>query len=413
MEDNFWSVLDIGTTKVVCLVGRYVEDEGSELVGIGVSELEGVRRGNIVDFEGLKSSVRKAVSEAEIMAGYSVDSVFVGLCGEYIEGFNTEATISVSGKGQIVSEEDVERVMRFAEATATNNERRSREILHVIPISFSVDGQDGIKDPVGMSGISLSAKVHIVTAPKSIISNLYRGIQEADIGVRGIISSHIAVPEAILTEDEKEGGVLVLDLGGGLTNLSLFVKGGIVYTGTVPLGGENITQDIAFLLKVPISVAEDVKIKYGTALQDLVNEEEVIEVMQYGGKKKKLVKRRLISVVIRERLIEILELCKEKVKSSGYMDEIKAGMVITGGGVALSGSLEIAEEVFGLPVRLGVPDRILGLGKMVSEPSFSAAVGLLLYARAYLDVSLQYKEEGISFVDKIRKVFKKILDDFL
>jgi len=386
MEDSFWSVLDIGTTKVVCLVGRYVEGEGVELVGIGASGLDGVRRGNIVYFEGLKSSVRKAVSEAEIMAGYSINEVFLGLCGEYIEGFNTDATVSVSGKGQVVSNEDVERVMRFAETTATNNEKRSREILHVIPINFSVDGQDGIKDPVGMNGISLSAKVHIITAPKNIISNIYRGIQGADIGVKGIISSHIAVSEAILTDDEKEGGVLILDFGGGLTNISLFVGSGIVYTGTVPLGGENITKDIAFLLKVPISVADDIKIRHGTALQDLVNEDEVIEVMQYGGKKKKLIKRAMLALIIKERLVEIFEMTKQRVMEAGFFEEIKAGIVLTGGGVALSGSMEIAEEIFGLPARLGVPDKVLGLGNMVGEPSFSSSVGLLLYAMDYLEI---------------------------
>jgi len=390
--------LDIGTTKICAMVGENNPNTGEvEIIGVGTYPSYGLKRGVVVNIENTIQSVKNAVEEAEHMAGCEIQTVFVGIAGGHIKGISGHGMITI--REREVAKRDVERVIESANAVLIPADR---EIIHVIPQEYVVDGQSGIKDPVGIYGIKLETKVHIVTGQVTSAQNLVKCIHGAGMDVADIVLEQLASSEAVLTEDEKEIGVVLIDCGGGTTDIAVFSGGSIRYTETVTLGGDNIDRDIALGLSTPLAEARRIKEKHGSALTELVSPEETIEVPTVGGKQFRNISRRDLSMVIEPRMEEIFALAKNEINKSGYEDLVPAGVVITGGSVIINGSVELAERVLEMPVRMGIPTEVGGLGDIIANPIYSTGVGLVLYGAAYTgDKKLRIRDEN---------VFKKIFD---
>ena len=365
--------LDIGTTKVAAVVGE-MKDDGIHITGVGVSPSKGLRKGVIVNIESTVNSIKEAIKEAELMAGVKLTSAVVGIGGSHIKGINSHGVIAI--KGREVREEDINRVIDAAGAVAIPMDR---EIIHIIPQEFVVDDQDGIKDPLGMYGIRLEAKVHIVTGAVTSGQNLLRCTQRAGLEVIDIVLQQIASSEAVLTPEEMELGVALVDIGGGTSDVAVFTGNSIRYTGVVPLGGNHITNDIAFGLRTPYEHAERLKIEHGCALESLVSKDEVVEVPGVGGREPRKISRKVLADIIEARVDEILNLVKTELIKSGFYDLLGSGVVLTGGTALLPGIVEIAEQLFDLPVRIGRPRDVKGLSDIVNSPCYSTGVGLIIY----------------------------------
>ncbi len=365
--------LDIGTTKVAAVVGE-MKDDGIHITGVGVSPSKGLRKGVIVNIESTVNSIKEAIKEAELMAGVKLTSAVVGIGGSHIKGINSHGVIAI--KGREVREEDINRVIDAAGAVAIPMDR---EIIHIIPQEFVVDDQDGIKDPLGMYGIRLEAKVHIVTGAVTSGQNLLRCTQRAGLEVVDIVLQQIASAEAVLTPEEMELGVALVDIGGGTSDVAVFTGNSIRYTGVVPLGGNHITNDIAFGLRTPYEHAERLKIEHGCALESLVSKDEVVEVPGVGGREPRKISRKVLADIIEARVDEILSLVKTELIKSGFYDLLGSGVVLTGGTALLPGIVEIAEQLFDLPVRIGKPRDVKGLSDIVNSPCYSTGVGLIIY----------------------------------
>jgi len=366
--------LDIGTTKICCIVAE-VGPEGIDVVGIGTHPSRGLRKGVVINIEATVSSIKRAVEEAELMAGCEIASVYAGIAGGHIRGFNSTGVVAVKDKE--VKQGDIARVLDAARAI---NIPQDREILHVLPQDYIIDEQDGIKEPLGMSGVRLEAKVHIVTAAVSSAQNIVKCCAKAGLSVSDIVLESLASAEAVLAEEEKELGVALVDVGGGTTDVALFSGGAIQHTSVIPLGGNHLTNDIAVGLRTPMNEAERIKVKYGSAQSALLDKDETIEVPSVGGRAPRVLARRILCEIIEPRVEELFQLVHREVQKAGQEDLLASGAVLTGGSTLLHGMPELAEEVLGLPVRRGLPRDVGGLTDVVKSPQYATAVGLLHYA---------------------------------
>src|SRR5512132_192048 len=352
-------------------------DDGTlDVVGIGVAESRGIKRGVVVNVDAAVDSIKKAIEEAELTAGVEIDSVHLAVAGPHIKGFNSRGVIAVAGKSREITPDDVRRAIEAAKAVTLPN---GREILHVLPQDFVVDEQDGIGAPVGMTGARLEVNVHIVTGAVSSTQNLIACVNRAGVSVTDTVIEQLAASEAVLTQDEKELGVALVDIGGGTADLAIFERGSLWHTGVVAGGGDHFTNDIAVGLRTPIHDAEKVKRKHGCALSSMVDEDETIEVASVGGRKPRLMARRILSEILQPRAEEIFHLVWDEIRRAGYEKSLNSGIVLTGGGAILEGLPEIAEQIFDLPIRRGCPVGVGGLSDHVNRPTFATGVGLVLY----------------------------------
>ena len=369
--------LDIGTTKISCVVAEMKETGSVEVVGLGQAASRGLRKGVVVNLDATVDAVKSCVEEAEMMAGVAVESATVGIAGGHIRSFNSRGVIAIAGKERTVSRDDLRRVMDAARAVSIPQDR---EILHVLPQEFVLDDQGGISQPVGMTGSRLEANVHIVTAATTSIQNLVTCVNRAGIEVRDTVLEQLAASESVLTHDEKDLGVALIDIGGGTTDLAIFEKGSIWHTAVLPAGGDHFTNDLAVGLRTPIPDAERLKKKHGCSLATLVEGDDAIEVASVGGRKPRMLSRQVMAEILQPRAEEIFTLIHEEVSRAGFEKLLNAGVVLTGGGSLLPGMLEVAEQVFDLPVRLGQPGGVNGLTEPASGPQLATAVGLALYS---------------------------------
>ena len=397
-KNNYIVGLDIGTKKTAAIIGEITEDKKIEIIGIGTTDSRGLRKGVVVNLEATVDAIKKAQEEAELMAGVEIDSAFVGISGAHIKSFNSRGVVAVSGKNKEITPEDIERVIDQSKAVSIPPDR---EIIHIIPQEFVVDEQDGIKDPLGMSGIKLEVNVHIVTSATTSVQNLRTCIERAGIEIERIVLNQIAASSSTLTHDEMELGVGMIDMGGGTTEVAIFERGSLWYTSIIPIGGDNFTNDIAVGLRTPIPEAERIKKKFGCVSSPPMDDEDTIEVPSVGrGKKPRILSRQLLADIIQPRAEEIFRLVDNDIKRMGYEKSLNSGIVITGGTALLEGLEEVAEEIFDLPVRRGDPSGIGGLAERVNTPDYAASVGLILFGYD------QWKEKSLS-KDRKRSLWVK------
>lgn len=393
--------LDIGTKKVAVIIGEITPEKKVEIIGIGTSESRGLRKGVVVNLEATTSAIKKAQEEAELMAGVEIESAFVGISGAHIKSFNSRGVIAVSGKNREITREDIRRVIEQSKAVSIPPDR---EIIHVIPQEFLVDEQDGIKAPLGMSGIKLEVNVHIVTSAITSVQNLRTCVERAEIEIEQVVLNQIATSAAVLTHDEKELGVGLIDIGAGTTEVAIFERGSLWYTSIIPIGGDNFTNDIAVGLRTPIPEAEKIKKKFGCVSTPGLDEQETIEVPAVGrGRKPRVLSRQILADIIQPRAEEIFRLVDGDIKRMGYEKSLNSGIVLTGGTALLEGLEEVAEEIFDLPVRRGEPTGIGGLVDRVSTPDYATSVGLILYG---FD---RWKEHGMT-EDKKKGLWARVRD---
>ncbi|MCM0080201.1 cell division protein FtsA [Geomonas sp. Red32] len=403
-RDNLIVGLDIGTTKICAIVGNLTED-GLDIVGIGTSPSKGLRKGVVINIESTVSAIKKAVEEAELMAGCEIKSVYAGIAGGHIKGFNSQGVIAI--KNREVSPEDVKRVIEAAKAIAIPMDR---EVIHILPQEFIIDDQDGIREPLGMSGVRLEAKVHIVTGAVASAQNIVKSCNRAGLEVADIVLEQLSSSEAVLSADEKELGVALVDIGGGTTDIAIFVDGAIKHTSVLSLGGNHLTNDIAVGLRTPMAEAERIKQKYGCCLSTMVGKDETIEVPSVGGRKPRVLSRQLLCEILEPRVEEIFTLVNREIVKSGLEDMIASGVVITGGSTILEGMPELAEQIFNLPVRRGLPQKIGGLTDVVNSPVYATGVGLVVYGSKNVGVHefpTQQSDETV-----FRRVSRRMKDWF-
>jgi cell division protein FtsA len=368
--------LDIGTTKIACVVAELKERGSVDVVGVGESPSRGLRKGVVVNLEATVDAVKSAVEQAELMAGVHVESATVGIAGGHIRSFNSRGVVAVCGKDRTVSQEDLRRVLDAARAVSIPEDR---EVVHVLAQEFVLDDQGGIASPVGMNGARLEANVHIVTASTTSVQNLVSCVNRAGVEVRDTVLEQLAVAESALSRDEKELGVALIDIGGGTTDLAIFERGSIWHTAVLPVGGDHFTNDLAVGLRAPIPDAEKLKRKYGCALSSLVGENEAVEVPTVGGRKPRLLSRQVMAEILQPRAEEIFSLIQEEITRAGFSKLLNAGVVLMGGGSLMPGMTEVAEQMFELPVRMGQAGGAGGLSEPVSGPQHAMAIGLALY----------------------------------
>ena len=369
--------LDIGTSKVVALVGELKNDGELEVIGIGSHPSRGLKRGVVVNIDSTVQSIQRAVEQAELMAGVEINAVYTGIAGSHVRSLNSHGIVAIKDKE--VTNGDVVRVMDAAQAVALPADQR---ILHVIPQEFIIDNQEGIRDPIGMSGVRLEARVHIVTGAESAAQNIVKCVQRCGLEVEDIVLEQWASSHAVLTDDEKDLGVCLVDIGGGTTDLAVFSGGALRHTAVIPIAGDQVTNDIAVSMRTPTQYAEDIKIRYACALSQLANPDETIEVPSVGDRPPRRLARQTLAEIVEPRYEELYGLIRDELRRSGFEEAIAAGVVITGGSAKMEGAVELAEEVFHVPVRLGLPQGVTGLADVVRNPIQATGVGLLLYARA-------------------------------
>jgi cell division protein FtsA len=407
-KDRYLVGLDVGTSKVCAIVGELVADNGLDIVGIGVAESRGIRRGVIVNLEAAVDSIKKAVDEAELMAGVEIDAVHLSMAGPHIKGFNSRGVIAVAGKSREITRDDVRRAIEAAKAVSLP---AGREILHVLPQDFVVDEQDGIGAPVGMTGARLEVNVHIVTSATTATQNLVSCVNRAGVGVIDTVVEQIGAAEAVLTPDEKELGVALVDIGGGTTDIAIFERGSLWHTAVIGVGGDHFTSDIAVGLRMPIPDAEKLKRKCGCALSAMVEEDETIDVASVGGRRTRVMSRRILSEILQPRAEEIFHLVWDEIRRAGYEKSLNSGIVLTGGGAILEGMPEIAEQIFDLPIRRGAPTGIGGLADHVGSPAFATAVGLVLYGQRHRVVD-SVRPSGLTTLGRVAGRLKGLFREF-
>jgi cell division protein FtsA len=368
--------LDIGTSKVVALVGEIGVDGSIEVVGLGSHPSRGLKKGVVVNIESTVQSIQRAVEEAELMAGCEIHSVYAGIAGSHVRSLNSHGVVAI--RDREVTDVDVGHVIDAAKAVAIPADQR---ILHVLPQEFIIDGQEGIRDPIGMSGVRLEAKVHIVTGADSAAQNIVKCVQRCGLTVEDVVLEQLASAYAVLTDDEKELGVCIVDIGGGTTDIAVFSGGAIRHTAVIPIAGDQVTNDIAVSMRTPTQYAEDIKVRYACALSQLANPDESIEVPSVGDRPARRLARQTLAEVVEPRYEELFGLIRDELRRSGFEEMIAAGIVLTGGSARMEGAIDLAEEIFHVPVRLGLPQQVKGLAEVVQNPIYSTGVGLLLYAR--------------------------------
>ena len=373
-DKNLIVGLDIGTSKVVAIVGEVLPDGTIEVVGLGSHPSRGLKKGVVVNIESTVQSIQRAVEEAELMAGCQIQSVYAGIAGGHIRSLNSHGIVAI--KDHEVSAGDVERVIDAARAVAIPADQK---ILHILPQEFIIDGQEGIREPIGMSGVRLEARVHMVTGAVSAAQNIVKCVKRCGLDVDDVILQQLASSYAVLAEDEKELGVCLCDIGGGTTDIAVFTHGAIHHSAVIPIAGDQVTNDIAVALRTPTHHAEDLKIKYACALTQLASPNETIEVPSVGDRPPRRLERQTLAEVVEPRYEELFSLVQAELKRSGFESMIAAGLVLTGGGAKMEGAIELAEEVFNMPVRLGTPQYVSGLIDVVRNPIYATGVGLLLF----------------------------------
>jgi len=373
-EKNLIVGLDIGTSKVVAIVGEVMPEGELEVIGIGSNPSRGLKKGVVVNIESTVHSIQRAVEEAELMAGCQIHSVYAGIAGSHIRSLNSHGIVAI--RDSEVTPGDIERVIDAARAVAIPADQK---ILHILPQEFVIDNQEGIREPVGMSGVRLEAKVHMVTGAVSAAQNIIKCVRRCSLEVDDIILEQLASSYSVLTEDEKELGVCIVDIGGGTTDIAVFTEGSIRHTAVIPIAGDQVTNDIAVALRTPTQHAEEIKIKYACALTQMASAEESIEVPSVGDRAPRRLARHTLAEVVEPRYEELLTLIQAELRRSGFEDLVAAGIVLTGGSAKIEGLVDLAEEVFHMPVRLGVPQYVTGLVDVVRNPIFATGVGLLLF----------------------------------
>jgi len=368
--------LDIGTTKICAIVGEVTPEGNIDIVGIGTHPSKGMRKGVVINIESTVASIKNAVQEAELMAGCEITHVYAGIAGGHIKGFNSHGIVAV--KEREVSQTDINRVIDAARAIAIPLDR---EVIHILPQEYIIDEQDGIREPLGMSGVRLEAKVHIVTGAVTSAQNIVKCAQRCGLTVADIVLEQLASSEAVLSQDEKDLGVALIDIGGGTTDIAIWSGGSIVHTSVLAVGGDHITSDIAVGLRTPMDDAERIKQKYGCALSSMVEQDETIEVPSVGGRKPRTLSRKILTEIIEPRIEEMFSLVQQEIQRTGFEDLLASGVVITGGATMLAGVAEVAEDILGLPVRVGMPTQVGGLVDVVKSPVYATGVGLVLYGR--------------------------------
>ena len=366
--------LDIGTSKVVAIVGEITPEGGIDIIGIGTQPSRGLKKGVVVNIESTVQSIQRAVEEAELMAGCQIRSVYAGIAGSHVRSINSHGIVAIKEKE--VTAADVARVIDAAKAVAIPADQR---ILHVLPQEFIIDSSEGIRDPISMSGVRLEAKVHLVTGAMSAAQNIIKCVRRCGLEVDDIILEQLASSASVLTEDEKELGVCLVDIGGGTTDIAVFTDGAIRHTAVIPIAGDQVTNDIAVALRTPTQYANDLKIKYACALRQLAAEGETIEVPSVGDRPPRRLARQTLAEVVEPRYEELLSLVLAELRRSGFEELCAAGVVLTGGSSKMEGVIELAEEIFHMPVRLGYPQHVSGLSDIVRNPIHATGVGLLLF----------------------------------
>lgn len=410
-RENIIVGLDIGTTKIGCIIAELDGELNAKIVGVGTSRSEGLRRGVVVNLEKTVVSIGRAIEEAELMAGVEVRNVFAGIAGDHIRSINSHGVIAVSRGGVEITRSDINRVVDAAKAVAIPMDR---EILHILPQEFIVDEQQGIKDPTGMAGIRLEVDVHIVTGAVSSAQNLVKAIQKAGYQVSDLVLEPLASSQGALTQDEKDLGVALVDIGGGTTDIAVFNEGSIRHTSVIGLGGSSVTNDIAIGLRTPGREAERIKERYGAALTRLVDAGEDVVVPRVAGQGERRVSRRIIASIIQPRMEEILALVRNDIGKTRWYERIPSGVVLTGGASALPGTAELAEEALELPVRIGYPIHITGLVDSVNDPRFATGVGLVLYGCDKGRADNQFATvDDDSLWDRVLDRMKEWLQDFI
>ena len=372
--------LDIGTSKVLALVAELNQDGSIEVVGLGSHSSKGMKKGVVVNIESTVQSIQRAIEEAELMAGNQINSVFVGIAGSHIRSLNSHGIVAI--KDNEVMSADLERVIEAAQAVAIPADQR---VLHVLPQQYLIDNQEGIREPLGMSGVRLEAKVHLVTCAVNAVQNIEKCIRRCGLEVENVILEQLASSYAVLTEDERDLGVCLVDIGGGTTDVAIFVEGSIEHTGVIPIAGDQVTNDIAMALRTPTQHAEDIKIRYACALAQLAGVEERIKVPSVGDRPPRDLSRQSLAEVVEPRYDELFTLVQAEIRRSGLEDLIPAGIVLTGGTSRMEGAVELAEEIFHMPVRVGYPQSISGLKDILRNPIYSTGVGLLHYGAENFD----------------------------
>ncbi|HET8552678.1 MAG TPA: cell division protein FtsA [Gammaproteobacteria bacterium] len=366
--------LDCGTSKVVAIVGEIKPGGGVEIIGIGSHPSRGLKKGVVVNIESTVQSIQRAVEEAELMAGCEIHSVFAGIAGSHVRSLNSHGIVAIRDKE--VTQGDVDRVIDAARAVAIPADQK---ILHILPQEFIIDEQDGVREPIGMSGVRLEAKVHMVTGALSAAQNIIKCVRRCGLEVDDIILEQLASSYSVLTDDEKDLGVCLVDIGGGTTDIAVFTDGSIRHTAVIPIAGDQVTNDIAVALRTPTHSAEEIKLKYACALPQLASADETIEVPSVGERPPRRLARQTLAEVVEPRYEELFSLIQAELRRSGFEDLIAAGVVLTGGSSKMEGAVELAEEVFHAPVRLGVPQHVTGLVDVVRNPIHATGVGLLLF----------------------------------
>ncbi|MFQ6033158.1 MAG: cell division protein FtsA [Candidatus Zixiibacteriota bacterium] len=406
-KENLIVGLDIGTTKIAAIIAELQESGEPKIVGIGTSRSEGLKRGVVINLEKTVESITKAVEDAELMAGIKVNSVFAGIAGDHIRSINSRGVIAISRSGHEIVPSDVERVINAAKTVALPMDR---EIIHVLPQEYTVDDQSGIKDPIGMSGVRLEVEVHIVTGAVTSAQNIYRSVRKAGLEVCDFVLQSLASSYALLTPDEEELGVALIDLVGGTTDIAIFHEGSIRHTAVIGVGGKNVTNDIAIGLRTSVQQAEEIKKSYGCALSALVDSDEMIKVPGLGGGDEKDISRSVLAAIIEPRAEEILSLILREMKKTNYSNLLAAGVVLTGGGSLLEGMTDLAEQIFDMPVKKGIPQGFSGLVDIVSTPIHSTGVGLILYGSEQLGDG---KSKGLSKEKGLFRRMKNLFSQYL
>ena len=366
--------LDIGTSKVVALVAEVTPDGELNIVGIGTHPTRGLKKGVVINIESTVQSVQRAIEEAQLMADCHIHSVFVGIAGSHIRSQNSDGTVAI--RDREVSRADLERVLDAAQAVAIPSDQK---VLHTLPQDYVIDKQEGVREPLGMSGVRLEARVHVVTCAINASQNIEKCVRRCGLEIEDVILEQLASANAVLTEDEKELGVCLVDIGGGTSDIAIFTEGAIRHTAVIPIAGDQVTNDIAMALRTPTQYAEEIKIRYACALAKLAGPGETIKVPSVGDRPPRELSRQALAEVVEPRYDQLIKLILSELRRSGYEDMIPAGIVLTGGTAKMEGAVELAEEIFHMPVRLGTPYGIKGIGDVVRNPIYSTAVGLLVY----------------------------------
>jgi cell division protein FtsA len=399
--------LDIGTTKICAVVGE-MSHGVVDIIGIGSHPSEGLRKGVVINIEKTVNSIKEAIEEAETMAGCEIGSVYAGIAGGHIKGFNSHGVIALKEKE--VTKKDIERVIEAASAVAIPMDR---EVIHVLTQEFIVDEQDGIVDPLGMSGVRLEAKIHIVTGAVTSAQNIIKCANRAGLDVCDIVLESLASSEAVLSDEERNLGAALIDFGGGTTDMAVFSRGAIKHTSVLALGGDNLTYDISIGLRTPRLEAEKIKIKYGCALSSTIGHDETIEVPGVGGRKPRVLSRQILGEILEPRVEEIFTLIQGDLLRSGYEDLISSGVVVTGGSAELDGITEIAEQVFNAPCRVGYPQNIGGLVEVVNKPMYATAVGLVLYGAKRSKEGKKFRIRDTNIFSRVTERMKKWFKDII